>query len=327
MWRLGSVTVALLLLLVALMTLSVAWGPLSLSMEALWQGLRRTGEQPLAQTIIYDMRLPRVLLALLVGAALAVAGVLSQTLVRNPLADPYLLGVANGASLLAVTGITLGLALPQWLLAIVGAVVAFLLVMVSAHQRGLRLAPMALVLCGVTISAMGAALTTLMMLLGDERALSQILRWLMGSLVGAQWWDLLPLVIALTVLLPFLFCYSHQWDRLLLGEDKAQSLGLNLVAVRWQLAVAILLLTALSVAAAGVVGFLGLLVPHLCRLAIGGSHRLLLPLAALVGGTLCVAVDLLCRWLLAPTELPLSVPLALLTAPLLLSLIRRQAHG
>lgn len=313
----------LLLLLLA----SLAWGALPLDLNQLMGGLRRQSDHALAQAIIWEMRLPRTLLAALVGAALAVAGVLSQTLVRNPLADPYLLGIANGASLFAVGGLTLGLAVPQPLLALLGAALTFALVMVTAQQKGLRLAPFALILCGVTISALGSSLTTLMMLMGDERALSQILHWLMGSLAGTEWRELLPLSLALVIALPLLILRSHEWDRLLLGEDKAQSLGLTLVSTRRLLALVILLLTALAVASAGVVGFLGLLVPHLCRLWMGAGHRILIPTAALMGAILCVAVDLLCRTMLAPTEIPLSIPLAILTAPMLLSLIRRQANA
>lgn len=320
----GWLGIAVLLLL---LMASLAWGALPLDPEQLIGGIRREGEHALAQAIIWEMRMPRALLAALVGAALAVAGVLSQTLVRNPLADPYLLGIANGASLFAVGGLTLGVALPQPLLALLGASLAFALVLLSAQQRGLRLAPFVLILCGVTISALGSSLTTLMMLMGDDRALSQILHWLMGSLAGTGWTALLPLSVALALLLPLLIRHHHEWDRLLLGEDKAQSLGLSLVRTRRLLAVAILLLTALSVASAGVVGFLGLLVPHLCRLWMGAGHRILLPTAALMGAILCVAVDLLCRTLLAPTEIPLSIPLAMLTAPMLLSLIRRQANA
>ncbi|MBY6185858.1 iron ABC transporter permease [Marinobacter hydrocarbonoclasticus] len=314
-------------LLLGLLLASLAWGALALDFNQIVGGLRRQGDQALAQAIIWEMRLPRALLAALVGAALAVAGVLSQTLVRNPLADPYLLGIANGASFFAVAGLTLGLAIPQPVLALLGAAVTFVLVMITAQQKGLRLAPFALILCGVTISALGASLTTLMMLMGDERALSQILHWLMGSLAGTEWRELLPLSVVLALVLPLLIHHSHQWDRLLLGEDKAQSLGLSLVSTRRLLALAILLLTGLAVASAGVVGFLGLLVPHLCRLWMGAGHRILLPTAALVGAILCMAVDLLCRTVLAPTEIPLSIPLAILTAPMLLSLIRRQANA
>ncbi|MBY6016182.1 iron ABC transporter permease [Halomonas denitrificans] len=316
-----------LVTLLCLLLASLSWGALSLDMTQLLGGLKRQPEQALAQAVIWEMRLPRALLAALVGAALAVAGVLSQTLVRNPLADPYLLGIANGASFFAVAGLTLGLAVPQPLLALLGAGVTFALVMMTAQQKGLRLAPFALILCGVTISALGSSLTTLMMLMGDERALSQILHWLMGSLAGTEWPELVPLAIALAVLLPLLIRHSHEWDRLLLGEDKAQSLGLSLVTTRRLLALAILVLTALAVASAGVVGFLGLLVPHLCRMWMGAGHRILLPTAALTGAVLCVAVDLLCRTVLAPTEIPLSIPLAILTAPMLLSLIRRQANA
>ncbi|EOA8958760.1 FecCD family ABC transporter permease [Vibrio harveyi] len=320
-WIIGCL--ALLILIIG----SLSFGAFSFSLSEIWGGIWRKTEYEVVSTILWEMRLPRTLLAALVGAALSVAGVLSQTLVRNPLADPYLLGIANGASLFAVSGITLGILLPQWLLALLGATAAFFLVSLAARQNGLKLSPLALILCGVTISAIGASLTTLMMLLGDERALSQILRWLMGSLVGSQWHAIWPLLFSLILLLPLLIIHAHKIDQLLLCDDKAQSIGLSLSSERQVVALVILIFTAFSVAAAGVIGFLGLLVPHLMRQWFSASHRELIPTAALFGAITCVTVDLLCRVLFSPIELPISIPMALLTAPILLIQIRRQSNA
>lgn len=317
----------LLCFLLILFITGVSYGALSLSFSELIGGLIQSEDDKLASAIIYDMRLPRVILAALIGSALSVAGLLTQTLVRNPLADPYLLGIANGASLFAVSGITLGLFVPQWLLSVLGATSAFILVMMCANRKGVSVSPMALVLCGVTISSIGASLTTLMMILGDEQALSQILRWLMGSLVGTTREHIIPLAIALPIIVYLAYRNRHYLDLMLLGDEKSQSIGVNLTLLRWQVAFGVLLLTGMSVASAGVVGFIGLLVPHICRLLVGGSHKHLIPITATLGAVTCVFVDIICRWLLAPNELPLSVPLALITAPLLLSLIRRQTHA
>ncbi|BDY05552.1 iron ABC transporter permease [Ferrimonas sp. YFM] len=318
-------------LLMLALPLALMWclsrGAVPLSLEQIWQALSGDPDSALVRIVLLEMRLPRALLAALVGAALSVAGVLTQTLVRNPLADPYLLGVANGAALAAVTGLTLGWWLPVPLLAVIGGALAFALVMVVASHPRLSLSPYPLILCGVAISALGSSLTTLMMLLGDERALGQILRWLMGSLAGADWQRLLPLALVLPPLLWWLCRRAGVLDLMLLGQDKARSLGVNLQTERRGMALAILLLTALAVAAAGAVSFVGLLVPHLARMWVGAPHRILLPIAALLGALITLLVDGLCRVLLAPEELPLSVPMAVMTVPLILLLIRRQAHA
>ncbi|USD39096.1 iron ABC transporter permease [Ferrimonas sp. SCSIO 43195] len=297
--------------------------PVAQAWEAVWSG---SGD-PLIRVVIVEMRLPRVLLAALVGAALSVAGALTQTLVRNPLADPYLLGIANGAALAAVTGLTLAWSLPTPVLATLGALAAFVMVMSVASYGRLSLSPYALILCGVAISALGSSLTTLMMLLGDDRALGQILRWLMGSMAGADLERSLPLLVALPLAMIWLRWRTVKLDLMLLGQDKARSLGLHPLFERRAVAVVILVLTALSVAAAGAVSFVGLLVPHLARMWVGGLHRRWLPVVALLGAMVTVGVDGLCRLLLAPEELPLSVPMAVLTVPLILLLIRRQADA
>lgn len=282
--------------------------------------------------ILWAIRLPRVLLALLVGCALAVSGAALQGVFRNPLADPTIVGVASGASVGAVAAIVAGLSGAFYgglqLSAFVGGVLAAAVVYVLARHDG-RTETVTLVLVGIAITALAGAVVGLMLSRADDAQLRDIVFWSLGSVGGATW----PIV---TATVPFVAIgvlvalrQARSLDLLALGEREAGHLGVEVERVRLLLIVALALATSAAVAAAGVIGFVGLVVPHVVRLVGGPVHRLLLPVSALVGGALLALADLLARTVAAPIELPLGVVTALVGGPVFLWLIlrARQADG
>jgi len=288
---------------------------------------------PAAETIIFEIRLPRVLTAMLVGGGLAMSGAVFQALLRNPLADPYIIGTAAGASLGAVTGIVLPLLLPAlaigagsaWLgiglvqvLAFIGGLGTVLLVYAVARSGG-RVPVVTLLLTGYAVSAVLAAVVALLMFVSG-RALGAIFGWLMGSLADASWSGLA--VAAPLLALSFVLLLSR-WrclNVLLLGDGQAATLGVDVERERLRLTMLATLATSAAVAIAGTIGFVGLVVPHLLRLAIGPDHRLLLPASLLFGAALLALADLGARML---GGLPVGIVTALIGAPFFLYLLRR----
>ncbi|MFF0296097.1 FecCD family ABC transporter permease [Kitasatospora sp. NPDC004615] len=278
--------------------------------------------------IVWELRLPRALLAALVGAGLGLVGTAVQALVRNPLADPYLLGVSSGASLGALGAIVLGVGVGGVFgvsaAAFAGALGSFGLVWIVA-RRGGGFSPLRLVLCGVAVGQfLGGLCSYLVLRAGDEQQTRGVLFWLMGSLGGATWGQLaLP---AGAVLLGgiVLQARARALNALVLGDETAAGLGVDPDRLRRELFVVTSLLTGVLVSVSGAIGFVGLLVPHLCRLLVGGDHRRLLPLSALTGAVLLTAVDTVARTALDAQELPIGVVTALLGAPVLLFLLDRR---
>lgn len=286
-----------------------------------------------AETIILDLRLPRVLAAMLVGAGLATAGTVFQALLRNPLADPYVIGTASGASLGAISGLLLPILLPglaigagtAWLgigavqvLAFVGGLLTVIVVYAVARSGG-RAPVVTLLLTGYAVSSVLAAAVALLMF-SSGRALGAIFGWLMGSLGGASWTDLA--LAAPLVGLAFL-AILVRWRRLnvlLLGDGQAAHLGLDVERERWILTMLATLATSAVVAISGTIGFVGLVVPHLLRLAIGPDHRLLLPASAVFGALLLVVADLGAR---LAGGIPVGIITALIGAPFFIWLLRR----
>lgn len=288
-------------------------------------------EDPAAWPILWELRLPRALLATLVGAALALAGALLQALLRNPLADPALLGVSGGAALGAAAVLSLGAGalasgfavLPVAGAAFLGALLAVALVLYLG-RRGAQLDLSGVLLAGVAVNTLcGAGVGLLMMLAGDG-GLRSITFWLFGSLANAHWLSPLPLLITLPLVLLLTRSWGQALDQYQLGDREAGHHGLAVGRLqRYGLLIATLL-TALAVAVAGIIGFLGLMVPQGLVRAFGPSHRHRLPQAALAGATLLLLADLLARLLLAPAELPVGMLTALLGGPFFLWLLRRQ---
>ncbi|MEM8600612.1 MAG: iron ABC transporter permease [Bacteroidota bacterium] len=284
---------------------------------------------PTASTIVWSLRLPRVLLAFAVGGGLAVVGVGMQALVRNPLAEPYLLGVSSGASAgaslfyLGFLPPVFSTALSLPLAAFVGALVAMGLVVLVAREGG-YLPTARLLLAGVALSALFAAVTAFVTFASpDANRMRAVLFWLLGSFSGAQWDTLwLPLAAAL-VGTALLWVTARPLDALLTGEDAARALGVPVEGIKWGLIVWSALVTGVLVAAAGVVGFVGLIVPHAVRFVVGVSHQHVIPVAFLAGGTFLIVADLAARTLLEFQELPVGVLTALCGVPFFLWLLRR----
>ncbi|WP_184682538.1 iron ABC transporter permease [Pseudomonas fluvialis] len=323
--------------------LSLALGPVSLplldTLEALLRLSGLSGEQVpgQAELIIGQIRLPRTLLGLSVGAVLALCGVAMQGLFRNPLADPGLVGVSSGAALgaaLVIVGSTsLGWGLgPLWLQPYLLSLAAFaggLGVTAVVYRLGRRdgqTSVAAMLLAGVALSALAGALIGLFTYLADDATLRSLTFWNMGSLNGASYarlWPLLLVGVGVAIWLPR---RATALNALLLGESEARHLGFEVERLKRELVLCTALGVGAAVAAAGLIGFIGLVVPHLLRLLVGPDHRILLPASAMAGAALLLLADLLARLLLAPAELPIGIITALLGAPFFLYLLVKGRH-
>ena len=279
-------------------------------------------------SVVWSLRAPRGLLALIVGAGLALAGVVMQTLVRNPLADPYLLGVSSGASVGATAVITIGVFTSFGLYsisvgALFGALAATAIVyLITLAQGGLT--PLRLILTGVVASSAFSALASFLVFKAqDARAAQGVMFWMLGSVVGAQWDRLLlPALVVLAAFLILMFM-SNPLDAMAAGPDTAAALGVNVERLRQILFFIQALLVGAMVAVAGGIGFVGLVIPHLARIMVGSLHRRLLPIAMVLGAVFMVWVDVIARIAAPPQEIPLGVVTGVLGAPLFLLLMGR----
>ncbi|NKY52879.1 FecCD family ABC transporter permease [Nocardia vermiculata] len=323
-------------LLIAAMVLATACGaeslPVSVVLRVLRDHLGGGGGQPSGvDTIVWQLRVPRTLLAAVVGAGLALAGAAMQTLVRNPLADPYLLGVSSGAGVGAAAVITSGVfaGAGVWALsggALLGALAAATAVFaISLAQGGLT--PLRLVLTGTVLGSAFSALSSyLIFRSADAQAAQSVLFWLLGSLAGADW---TRIAVPATVVAVAAVALSavHGWlDALAVGADTAASVGVPVRALRYALFVGLAVLVGVLVAVSGGIGFVGLVVPHAARMLVGSSHRRLLPVAALCGALFLVVADAAARILVRPTEIPVGVLTGLIGAPVFLVLMGRRRY-
>ncbi|MEG2280272.1 MAG: iron ABC transporter permease [Comamonas sp.] len=332
---------ALIALLLLSLTLAITLGPVRIAPQQAWLitaheigsflGMDlQPGDWSTAQfQIVWRVRMPRVLLAALVGAGLALVGVAMQAMVRNPLADPYLLGVSSGASVGAVSVLAFGalafagdLALP--LGAFGGALTACVAVYFLAYANG-RLLATRLILGGVAIAYCLGGVTSLIVLTADQRELANsILTWTLGSLAGTRW-DELGLPAALLVVgAALLLTQARALNALLSGEESAATLGVDTTRTRRWLFVLVSLVTGVLVALTGPIGFVGLIVPHITRMLVGAEHRRVLPVAALVGAIFLVWVDVFSRITFAPAEVPVGVITSLLGGPFFVWMLCRK---
>ncbi|MEN1835278.1 iron chelate uptake ABC transporter family permease subunit [Pseudomonas lijiangensis] len=322
--------------------LSLALGPVSLPLaDTLRAALRLLGmpvagenlEQ--AELILGQIRVPRTLLGLAVGAVLALSGVAMQGLFRNPLADPGLVGVSSGAALgaaLAIVGGALWGNVPQVIapyLLSVCAVVGGLVVTSMVYRLGRRegqTSVATMLLAGIALTALSASIIGLLTYLADDATLRTLTFWNMGSLNGATYARLWPLLLVCVAIIFWLPRRAKALNALLLGESEARHLGINVEALKRELVFCTALGVGAAVAAAGLIGFIGLVVPHLVRLLVGPDHRVLLPASALAGASLLLFADIFARLVLAPAELPIGIVTALLGAPFFLYLLVRGRH-
>ncbi len=272
-------------------------------------------------SIIMTIRLPRVLLVALTGAALSASGAAYQGLFRNPLADPYIVGVASGAGFGAIAMVVVGgaaifgaIAMP--LGAFVGAFCVVVLVYTIAAQRG-NYSNNDLILAGIAIGTLTSALTTYLMIRAGRQA-SQLLAFLLGSFSTVGWSAVWIVALALIIGITLLLIVSRDLNVLLFTEEQAQFLGINVSAIRWLVITGATLMTATAVAFHGLIGFVGIIVPHSIRLVFGGDHRKLIPLSALYGAVFLVGADMIARTITAPQELPLGIVTACCGAPFFL---------
>jgi len=322
----------LLLLSIACFILALSVGSVSLPLSDVLHSLLGISSPPatqadaqLSQHIIYELRLPRAYIAFISGGLLALAGMLMQVLLRNPLADPYILGVSGGASVAAMLAISAGFG--STLIsgsAFIGALISIVLVFGLSHGRG-SWTPSRLLLTGVVIAAGWGAVINFILSLSPERPLKGMLFWLMGDLSHTQSEQLsnplLPMVLLLGLLLSWLMARSL--NILSRGELQASVLGISLKPLRLGLFLLASALTAVAVTQAGSIGFVGLIVPHMLRLLISADHRWLAPASVLCGGSLLLISDTLARTLIAPQQLPVGVITAFIGVPVFLYLLNR----
>jgi iron complex transport system permease protein len=278
-----------------------------------------------SDAIIMDVRLPRVVLTALVGAALATSGVVTQAVFRNPMADPFILGIASGAALGATCAM---LARAQWQWMGIGAVSIFAfagaagaMALLAVLASGQRASPASLLLTGVALSSLLTSLTSLVIVF-RERDVGRVLFWLMGSFSHADWRRVVVVAVASAIPAAVVLWHGPELNALVFGDEPARHLGVDVRRVRLRLLASVSLLTAAAVSACGIVGFVGLMAPHIVRLIVGPDHRTLTPVAAVVGAVLVMGVDTLARTAAAPMELPVGAVLALLGGPFLLVLLR-----
>jgi iron complex transport system permease protein len=316
--RLWRPVAMLVLILLGALAISLFVGAASVS----WQSVINGDE--IARAILLRIRLPRVVVAALIGATLAVSGLAFQTLLRNPLADPFILGVSGGAACGAAISTALGLARVPGLVAttaFAGACGATAAVFLLARRRG-RTDTTRLLLSGLVLNAFFSAIILIAFSLAPQSDLAAALRWMMGTLAGASWSDAALLAVLLAVAAIVLIVLGNDLRMLVFGEDDARSRGVDVERVKLIGFLTASIVTGAAVSVSGIIGFVGLLVPHLVRLIWRRDFRFLLPLCILCGATLLVLADLVSRIAIAPAELPVGAFTALLGVPFFLSLLR-----
>jgi len=325
--RTWSIAAVLAAALAAAMFWALTVGPSGLGLREAWLALFAPGNSaltPVQEAIIRELRLPRLLTAAAVGAGLALCGAVIQALTRNPLADPYLLGLSSGASLGAVSVLLLGAAVVLPAAAFAGAMLAMVLTLSLAGALG-TITPTRTVLAGLAVSSLAAAGASFIVFwTAQGDSYREVLGWLMGSLAGATWGSAAIAVPVLAVVgIPLMFC-GRLLDAFAFGDTAASALGVPVPAVRWILLGATALLTGAMVSVSGSIGFVGLVLPHAVRLLGGTGHRSLLPLSALAGALFLVLADTVARTVFDPREIPVGIVTALIGAPVFIALLLRR---
>ncbi|MFI5571903.1 FecCD family ABC transporter permease [Streptomyces sp. NPDC051740] len=317
--------------LLASIAVAVTIGPADISTGDVWAsvaahlGLGESTPAPLRDGIVWNLRMPRTLLAAVCGAGLAVCGAVMQSLLRNPLADPFVLGVSSGASTGAVAVVVLGVGGGVVSLsagAFLGALLSFALVLLLSHTLGGSTDRV--VLSGVAAMQLFSALTSFIVLTSaDAETTRGVLFWLLGSLTGADWGQVLLCTAVLTVVLVVCLGYASTLDAFAFGDEAAAGLGVRVARTRLVLLCATALLTAALVSCAGAIGFVGLVLPHATRALTGAGHVRLLPVTALTGAVFLVWVDTLARTVLDPQEVPVGVVTSLIGVPAFVAVLHR----
>lgn len=319
----------LTLLLAILVAASLAFGDVPLTWQELYNVIVGMGEPaPQSTMIVFDLRLPRALLALLVGVALATAGTITLAIMRNPLAEPGVLGINSGAAAAAMAVIVLmqnpSIALLQ-AASFLGAAIMALAVYALSWRGGTS--SLRIILIGIGLSSLATAGTTFLSAFGDIGDVQRAMIWLAGSVYDANMGKVQLLALSLIVPVVFAFLAARELDLIRFGDHSAKSLGQPVDRVRGLMIVLVTVLSGAAVAASGLIGFVGLVAPHIARRLTGASHARMLPVAALVGACLVVAADLIGRILLPPVQLPAGIVTSLIGAPFFAYLLWGRRHG
>ena len=324
--RVAAITLAMGLVFLVLFFWSLLTGTASVPASALWALTTGMGEiDETARLILWEIRLPRVVLAGLVGYALSLGGVVFQALLRNPLADPFILGVSSGSAFGAIVGIMLGLGFGFGVpaLAFAGALLSLLLLL-ALGTRTMGVESSTILLTGVVINAFFSAIIMFFVSTAADAKLHSMLFWLYGDLSQSRLGDfyLIASVLAVTTLV--VYAFAGRLNLLTAGEETAAQLGVDVTATKYILLLVVSVAVGTVVAFAGLIGFVGLIVPHLARMLFGSDHRLLVPVAALGGACFLVIADALARTLISPSELPVGVICAFVGAPFFVYLLRKK---
>lgn len=333
----GLVLAALTVLLLCVMTAGVAVGSVAIAPRQVWEivlhRINPASAEPtwpaVRASIVLDARLPRVVLAAVVGAGLAACGMVLQAVVRNPLADPMLLGVSSGATVGAVAVLVAGVGLRQFVTLPVAAFVGALAALVAVYflaRTGGRMTTVRLILAGVAVAEVLSAVASLLIVTSDDPHKAQAaLRWMLGGLGGATWGAVWVPAVVVLVGVAALLAVTRPLNLLYSGEEAAASLGLDVHRFRAAMFVVVALMVGAMVAVSGSIGFVGLIMPHVVRFLVGADHRRALPAVVLLGAAFLVACDIAARTVGAPEELPVGVLTALVGGPFFLWLMRRRA--
>jgi len=328
----------LFLALVFTVALATAIGPTQISLPKIigiiaekipfLNSLVSNGSSDIEETIVLQIRLPRVISAALVGAALAIAGVVLQGLLRNPMADPYVLGLSAGSALGASIAIgfgirfTLGIIDSIHLMAFIGAL-ATVFVVYNIARTGPRVSMFTLLLAGIALTSFQLAIISSIMIIKAE-TVHALLRWIFGSFITSDWNNVkiaMPFIIGGSIVI---YIFARQLNVMQLGEEQAQQLGVDVERMKKIMLVLSSLITASAVAVSGIIGFIGLIIPHMARILVGPDHRILIPSSALAGAIILVLCDILARTVIEPAELPVGVFTSLLGVPFFLYLLRKK---
>lgn len=322
--RMGISVIAAFLLMTILVAISVCVGAVSVPLREIWASLLHENSNYFF--IVHEVRLPRVFVGILAGFGLAAGGVILQSLVRNPLASPDVIGITKGAGFAAAFVIFLFPKAPAYLLpvaAFVGAFVAFAFLLLLS--RRLTLPPASFALVGVAVGAVFQA-GTQYLIVRHPTDINMALLWMAGSLWSRSWDDVFSILPWIAVLLPIVWWNFNKLNIFQLGDEISTSLGLDIVKQRFWLLLLAVALTGISVSAVGAIGFIGLIAPHIARSIVGGRHQWLIPLAALVGADLMLVSDCLGRVIILPREVPVGIMAAIIGAPYFIYLLRKERN-
>jgi len=332
--RVLQISALMLLIFVVICVVSLSLGSVHIGSIEVFKSLvgSFTGDSSLSsqeELIIFSVRLPRIIFAAIVGASLSLGGVVFQAILRNPLADPYILGISGGSALGAIIGIVIGagsfyLGIPM--LAFVGALATVFLVFVVAGSVKGPMSDNSLLLSGVVVNAFFSAAILFFLSIVNSMELHSITFWLMGDLSGASAKEICLAAICLLVGFVLLYSQASKLNLIVQGEDTAQHLGVHVEKTKQVLLIITSLIISVAVSLAGIIGFVGIMVPHLMRLVFGSDHRLLLPVSALFGASFLIVADTIARIVLAPAELPVGVITALFGAPYFIFLLKRNKY-